>query len=75
MFDTPNISTRALQHTPHLILLSRVFYMNKMVPLLAKWMVLWISLLKKAVKGISDELILKYLITPRKLNQVYLSNF
>lgn len=64
------ISLRAVQHTPHFILLSRVFYMNKMLPLLAKWMVLWISLLKKAIKGINDDTILKYLTTPRKLNQV-----
>lgn len=73
-FEDIQISVRALQHTPHLILLSRVFYMNKMLPLLAKWMVLWISLLKKAVKGVTDDLILKYLVTPRKLNQVFRYN-
>lgn len=44
--------------------------MTKMLPLLSKWMILWISLLKKAIKGINDETILKYLATPRKLNQV-----
>lgn len=42
-----------------------------MLPLLAKWMLMWMSLLKKAIKGVSDDLIVKYLITPRKLNQAF----
>jgi len=39
---------RVLQRTPHLVVLNRDFYRKHIMPLLAQWLVLWLSLLKKS---------------------------
>ncbi|KNC75779.1 hypothetical protein SARC_11702, partial [Sphaeroforma arctica JP610] len=41
---TKGLESRDLQAKPHLTLLSRSFYMTELKPLMAEWLVLWLSL-------------------------------
>ena len=49
-----------LQKSPHLVLLNRSFYFKEMMPLLAHWMLVWLS--AKPHANISDRQIFKYLL-------------
>jgi len=51
---------RALQKIPHVVLLNADFYHEKMKPLLAKWVMLWME--TKHFKGLSDEDLEFYLL-------------
>lgn len=51
-----------VQLVPHLVLLDRRFYHERVMPLLAQYTVIWLSLLKKT--GIKDEQTYRYLTTP-----------
>ena len=51
---------RDLQRTPHLVLLSRAFYHTKLKPLLARWIVIWMSF--RQASGLKDEQMYNYLM-------------
>lgn len=46
-------ASRLLQRTPHVVLLSRKFYHEKLMPLLAQWVLLWMR--QRKLREISDE--------------------
>lgn len=46
-------SARLLQKTPHVVLLSRKFYHEKLMPLLAQWVLLWMR--QRRLREVSDE--------------------
>lgn len=49
-------SARLLQKTPHVVLLSRKFYHEKLMPLLAQWVLLWMR--QRRLREVSDEVTL-----------------
>jgi hypothetical protein len=51
---------RSLQRSPHLVLLSPPFYHEKLKPLLASWLALWMR--NKHVAGISDDTMTAFLL-------------
>ncbi len=51
---------QALQKMPHLVVLSRNFYNNKLKPVLVQWLVIWFSLQKKS--GLTDAQIREFLM-------------
>ncbi|CAM9352510.1 unnamed protein product, partial [Phaeothamnion confervicola] len=51
---------KLLQRTPHLVLLSRKFYHERLQPLMAQWAVLWLR--HKRLRELSDEALLDYLL-------------
>ena len=54
------IEERFLQRIPHLVLLSKAWYHGELKPLLAKWLVMFLSLRRPS--GLSDEQMLRYLM-------------
>ncbi len=58
------LSRGFLQRTPHVVLLSRSYYHNELKPLIARWIVLWLS--SKPHVGISDDIIYNYLLLSKK---------
>ena len=52
-------ATRALQRSPHLILLSTDFYHMALKPIIAKWMLLWLG--ANQLSGLPDSHVLAYL--------------
>ena len=50
---------KSLQRTPHLVLLSRAFYHVKLKPLLARWIVIWMSF--RQASGLNDNQMYDYL--------------
>ena len=50
---------KSLQRTPHLVLLSRAFYHVKLKPLLARWIVIWMSF--RQASGLTDSQMYDYL--------------
>ena len=50
---------KSLQRTPHLVLLSRAFYHVKLKPLLARWIVIWMSF--RQASGLTDNQMFDYL--------------
>ena len=51
---------RDLQRTPHLVLLSRAFYHIHLKPLLARWIVIWMSF--RQASGLTDDQMYSYLM-------------
>ena len=51
---------RDIQRTPHLILLSRAYYHLKVKPLLARWIVIWMSF--RQANGLTDDQMYNYLM-------------
>ena len=45
--------SRLVQKTPHIVLLSRKFYHEKLMPLLAQWILLWMR--QRRLREITDE--------------------
>ena len=59
------IQQRDLQHKPHLVLLNRQFYVRELKPLLAQWIVVWLSLQQPSFEGgttLKDDQMLRYLM-------------
>ena len=54
---------RVLQRTPHLVCLSRPFYHKQLKPLLARWLVLWLSFQQSS--HLTDQQMLTYLMQPK----------
>jgi hypothetical protein len=50
---------KLIQTTPHIVLLSREFYDQKLRPLLARWMTIWMQ--QKRVNDVSDDKIVGFL--------------
>lgn len=50
--------SRLLQKTPHIVLLSRKFYHERLMPLLAQWVLLWMR--QRRLRDVSDEVIKVY---------------
>ena len=61
----------ALQSEPHLIILNRTFYMRKMRPLLAKWVLLFLS--SSSSVGVVDSFAIEYLLDGRRSSRNVLS--
>lgn len=61
-------SARLLQKTPHVVLLSRKFYHEKLMPLLAQWVLLWMR--QRRLREVSDEVTLSTLA--RSINCFFL---
>lgn len=57
------LSERHLQRIPHLILLSKSWYHGQLKPLLAKWLVMYLSLRRPS--GLTDDQMLTYLMLPK----------
>jgi hypothetical protein len=57
-------ANKAMQRTPHLVLLDRNFYMTHLRAPLADWMMLWLSL--TPVSGMADKQIVSYLLQPKR---------
>lgn len=55
-------SARLLQKTPHVVLLSRKFYHEKLMPLLAQWVLLWMR--QRRLREVSDEVTLSPVACP-----------
>ena len=53
-------SQRALQRSPHLVLLNTEWYHAKMRPVMAKWMMLWLE--ANHVSGLSSEQVEAYIL-------------
>jgi hypothetical protein len=60
---TAGLANRHLQKIPHLVLLSKQFYHGELKPLLAKWLVMYLSLRRPS--GLTDDQILTYLMLPK----------
>jgi hypothetical protein len=61
------IAAREFQHKPHLVLLNRTYYEKELKPLLAQWVVIWLSLQQSSFQGgvtLKDEQMLRYLLHP-----------
>ena len=54
------IAVKAMQHTPHLILLSRPFYHKEIKPLMARWQLLYLR--NKRLPSVEDKHLLSYLV-------------
>ena len=54
------LERKVLQRTPHLILLSRPFYMAQLKPLLCRWMLLWVR--RSRLRELKDEELLAYVM-------------
>lgn len=54
---------KAIQRTPHLVLLDKKYYISDILPLLARLMIIWLSTQKKS--GLSDEQTFNYLTRKR----------
>lgn len=52
--------TKDLQKIPHIVILNRTFYTQKMRPLLSKWMVIYLRHMR--IKDVSDDSLLAYLM-------------
>ena len=50
---------KLIQTTPHIVLLSREFYNQKLRPLLSRWMTIWLQ--QKRVNDVSDDKIVSFL--------------
>lgn len=50
---------KALQETPHLVVLDRAFYQKKMRPLLAEWMLLFMR--SKKLGSVEDQILINYI--------------
>ncbi len=61
------VERRVVQLIPHLVLLSRKFYYQEVMPLLAQYAVIWLSMLRKT--GLKDEQTYRYLMAPRLVGQ------
>ncbi|CAN0521202.1 unnamed protein product, partial [Ectocarpus sp. 12 AP-2014] len=46
-------AARLLQKTPHVVLLSKKFYHEKLMPLLAQWVLLWMR--QRRLREVTDE--------------------
>ena len=57
---TLGLERKVLQRTPHLILLSRPFYVGQLKPLLCRWMLLWVR--KSRLRELKDEEVLAYMM-------------
>jgi len=57
---------RHLQKTPHFVLLSRNWYHRELKPLLAKWVVIWLSFGQTVASGLNDDQMLKYLLLKKE---------
>ena len=55
--------THVLQQMPHVVLLSRAFYDKELLPLLARWLLLWIGL-QATGTSLLDHQMLAYLLQP-----------
>ncbi|CAM9444365.1 unnamed protein product, partial [Hapterophycus canaliculatus] len=53
-------AARLIQKTPHVVLLSRKFYHEKLMPLLAQWVLLWMR--QRRLREVQDEVALEYLL-------------
>ena len=55
------LKRKEMQAIPHLVLLSRQFYKQKLKPLLARWLLLWLA--TKKLSGAPDEDLMSYLMS------------
>ena len=54
------MTLNVIQRTPHIVVLSRAFYKKELRPLLAEWLLLWLSC--QPVSTMADKDVLKYLL-------------
>ena len=65
------VKVKALQATPHLVLLDKSFYTEKLKPLLAQWMVVWLN--STETMPINNEKLVQYLLVGKKSGEETLS--
>lgn len=56
------VETRALQKTPHIILLNPDWYHEQMKPIVADWVLLWLQQQNVGKSGLSDSMIKRYIL-------------
>eukprot|EP01047_Picozoa_sp_COSAG01_P102761 COSAG01_NODE_32305_length_583_cov_1.049587_1_plen_91_part_00 len=56
------LETRALQKTPHIILLNPDWYHEQMKPIVADWVLLWLQQQNVGKSGLSDSMIKRYIL-------------
>lgn len=62
------VELKLIQLTPHLVLLSKFYYTAKLKPLLAMWMLLFLT--AQGLRGMSDPMIMNYLIKEKTAQAV-----
>ena len=58
------LKSRVMQSTPHLVLLSKPFYHEKIKPLLTDWTMLWLR--TKRLTGLENQMVKEYLLKGSK---------
>ena len=56
------VASRALQETPHIILLNPEWYHERMKPAVADWVLLWLQKQNLGKSGLSDALMKRYIL-------------
>ncbi|CAM9378411.1 unnamed protein product [Chrysoparadoxa australica] len=53
-------AARLMQQQPHLVILSRKYYHERLQPLLAQWVLMWLR--QKRLRGVGEDMVIEYLM-------------